>query len=76
MKSTCIKSEFVQKIFLSIFLKLQVTTISRFTRNTKNNCFAKCILIATSVFHILQCFSNTNTNNALIYLTYFESMFC
>ena len=47
-----------------------------FTRVSKSNCFAKHILMAISVFHILQCFTNTNTNNILIYLASFEAMFC
>ena len=45
-------------------------------KNSKNNCFAKHILMATSAFYILQCIKNTNSNNILIYLTHFESMLC
>ena len=60
LKSNCITSELVQKDVSSILLKLQV--ISRDSSETVRTT-TKYILMVTSVFYILQCFSNTNPNN-------------
>ena len=42
------------------------SNFSRFAINSKNNSFTIYISMVTSAFHILQCFSNTNTNNIYI----------
>ena len=73
LKSNCIKSELVQKDFSSILLKIQITSLdSQEILRTVSENSEKHILIATSVFYILQSFGNNNTNNRPIYLTHFE----
>ena len=70
LKSNCIKSELVQKIFSSILLKLQVTSLYS---PEKKQLFWKTHPNGYFCFYILQRFSNTNANNTLIYLIRFES---
>ena len=64
LKDNYIKTELVWKDFSSILLKLQVASYE-FPGTVRTN--ARRILMFTSVFYILQCFSNTNTNNILTY---------
>ena len=72
-KSNCTECELVQEDCWSMLLKLQV--IFLYSPEIEQ-LFWKTYLMATSVFYMLQCFSNTNTNNILIYLTHVESMLC
>ena len=51
-------------------LKLQVTS------HDSPEIVRTTVLQNTSVFYMQQCFSNSNTNNMLIYLTHFEFMLC
>ena len=67
LKSVCIKSEFVQKDFSSIQLKLQVTSLD-LSEIVRTTVLQNKSVWATSVFYILQWFSNTITNDILIYL--------
>ena len=60
-KVTVLKVNLFRKIF-QVF-SWNYNNFFCFTRNSKNNCFAKYILMPTSVFHISQFFSNTKNNN-------------